>query len=136
MSTLLNSLKKAVQIVLGFIPMKLPTKLDEFNSFCWKICDIYGLPANEESYQHTLATMIMHHKQTSCYKSPQSFASAIKKAQANEVAFEIIQRFNDKKKEAKKQAEATASIGNVPKRDVTDDKDTVQQTAETMGQQA
>src|ERR1039458_2900269 len=96
-------MRKLFWFLVGFIPARFPIGEAELQTFCTKMFKRYGIP-DHESYRHTIATMIMHHSQASAHKTPNAFVSAIRKAQANEVAYQYLMDLKDKKK--KEQAEA------------------------------
>jgi len=77
----------------------LPTTREEFDIFTKEILDTYSFPDKDE-YRHAIATMIMHLDPQTITKDLDYFANSIKKAQANQVAYEIIQEINNKQKEA------------------------------------
>lgn len=96
-------LNKTVQQGLGVFPKQLPTTAAQFNDYFSLLVDVYGVPCLP-SYRQTFATMIMHLDQTKAHKSPRFFAKAIKKAQANQIAYEVIDELRKADAEAKKAA--------------------------------
>ncbi len=95
-------MKKLLSKLRGFFPTRLPTGKTEFDTFCLKIFDIYDLP-DMRSYREAIATMIMHSGPTVSTKSLYYFAKSIRKAQANQVAYNMLMVF---KEEAKAEEEA------------------------------
>lgn len=95
-------MKKLLSKLRGFFPTALPTGKTEFDQFCLKIFDIYNLP-DMRSYREAIATMIMHSGPTISTKSLYYFAKSIRKAQANQVAYNMLMIF---KEEAKTEEEA------------------------------
>lgn len=97
----MNKVKKLLKQLLGYIPCHLPIKgMKEFNEFSESILDTYGLP-KEPSYYHTIATMVMHHDNTSIYVSKAAIARAIKKAMANQIAYAKIETIREEEKKSK-----------------------------------
>lgn len=70
-------------------PTPLPVGKEEFETYFKEIAEMYDLP-QLLSFKHTLAQMIMH-LPVDQYLTPRSyFGTCIKKAMANQVAYEII----------------------------------------------
>lgn len=98
--------KQAFHKCMGLMPRRLPIGRAEFDLFCERLFWTYDIP-RLDSYRQAVATMIMHLSPTTDKKAPLYFAKSIKKAQANEVAYHVIQEFKEKfKKEEQKQVEA------------------------------
>lgn len=94
-------LKKTLKRELwGRMPRKLPVTLKDFVAFSDEVFEAFDLPA-EPSYRSAIATMVMHLGPTVTHKPPKYFAQSIKKAMANQVAYEVTQI-------AKREAEAKA----------------------------
>lgn len=94
-------INKMLKRFLGYFPSHLPTKgMKEFNEFSDSILDTYGLP-KEPSYYHTIATMVMHHNNSSVYVSKAAIARAIKKAMANQIAYAKIETIREEEKASK-----------------------------------
>jgi len=92
--------------------VQLPVGLSEFNAFCETIFTKYSLP-DMPSYRNAVATMIMHLPQTEDKAALSFFAKSIRKAMANQVAYEVIQQIReDEKAKEKAQSDANA-IGTV-----------------------
>lgn len=109
MNKLAAKVLKTLKFVRGFFPKRLPTGLKDFDAFAAMIFDVYNLPALP-SYKHAVASMIMHLGPTTAYKAPWFFAISVKKAMANQTAFEIIQQIKEAEKaqqliEAEKQTQ-------------------------------
>lgn len=90
-----HRIKKLVSYLAGFFPRPLPIGRHQFDKLCDNLFYTYGFP-DLLSYRRTIATMIMHHTNESHMASPYSFARAIKKAQANEIAFAMLQELKEK----------------------------------------
>lgn len=94
----------------------LPTGRQEFNAFCEKIFRIYRLP-DMRSYREAIATMIMHLPPTCHRMRLQYFAKSIRKAQANQAAYGMIQEFKAalqaEELKAEEEAKAQATIVEV-----------------------
>lgn len=78
-----------MKITDGSTPVRLPITPAEFNDFVDALGEYSGI-TDIKNYQHAIATMIMHHPQDSCMKAPDAFIQAIRKAQANEVAYGVL----------------------------------------------
>lgn len=98
---LLRKVKKLFWRVRGYFPKKLPKGEEGFNRFCHFIYDTYDIP-ELPSYRHAIATMIMHIPPQTAKASPWFFARSIYKAQANEIAFQVIQEVNKQDREKEK----------------------------------
>lgn len=84
--------------LLFIFPRPLPCLgMTDFDRFCDDIFNVYDLPSLP-SYRQAIASMVMHLSPTTAYKSPMYFAFAVKKAMANQLAYEKIQQL--KKEEA------------------------------------
>lgn len=81
----------------GFFPEKLPRSLEDFYKFSDSIFKTYNIPPLP-SYENAVATMIMHLDPTTDKKSKYFFAKSIRKAQANQVSYEIIQKIREEAK--------------------------------------
>lgn len=94
----MNFVKKQVFRVFfwltGFIPQTLPAGRDAHKAYGDRIFMTYNLP-DFASYRQCLATMIMHLKPTVHMARPYYFYKCIKKAQANQVAYDMIQELKE-----------------------------------------
>ncbi len=100
--------KKHRAIKQGLKPHKLPSGMAEFESFVQKIFTTYDFP-DLPSYRETIASMIMH-LQPQVHEAPLSyFEVSIKKAQANETCFFVLQEL---KRKAKEEAMSEQSAAN------------------------
>lgn len=103
-----DKLLKILLKVMGLFPTLLPHKgLLDFDTFCNDIFYTYDLPDNP-SYRNAIATMIMHLGPTVAYKSKFYFAIAVKKAMANQIAYEKIQQLKKDEAEYIKKTEFKA----------------------------
>lgn len=88
------------QRIRGRLPEPIPHKgLHDLEHFSNKVLTIYNIP-NLPSYHHALASMIMHLGATTTSAPKVFFAKSIKKAMANQVAFERIQQIKQLEKES------------------------------------
>ena len=89
---------KLIKKIKYLFPHPLPcngmTELDDFSTDIFTTFDLPDLP----SYRNAIASMIMHLGPTVAYKAPVYFAICVKKAMANQIAYEKIQSL--KKQEA------------------------------------
>lgn len=91
---------KSVQMfnrLRGFFPKALPTGMTELNAYTDWILETYDLP-KFPSYRQSVAAMIMHLGTHVTAKPPRFFARGIKKAMANQVAYEVIQEIRQEEK--------------------------------------
>ncbi len=108
MKSVLTRVKKQASRARGHFPSPLPVGMAEFDSFANSIFDAYNLP-NMPSYRHAIATMIMHLPPTQSRVPKKYFAASIKKAQSNEVAYQVIQDSKAAEKAFNEAREATES---------------------------
>lgn len=99
-------IKKTIAQIRGLLSTALPKGATEFDSFCDSILSTYDIP-NFPSYRRTIASLIMHLGPTTTHVPKVFFARSIRKAMANQVAFDKIQQLKkeeqallDKKPEA------------------------------------
>lgn len=90
-----KKLKSLLQKLLGFIPVRQPIGRTEFDLFANRVFSVYSLP-DLPSYRSALSAMILQEK--SFTKSIRSYAIAIRKAQANETAYQIMQEIRQQEK--------------------------------------
>jgi hypothetical protein len=97
--------KKFLNQILGRFPSALPIGTKDFHKFADSIIQTYDIP-DLRSYKHAIASMIMHLEPLTIRKPKHYFALSIKKAQANEIAFHVIQTIKEEQQaEEKKLAE-------------------------------
>lgn len=116
----MKSVKRLLAFLRGFFPSQLPTGITGFDQWASSIFDTYNIPSNS-TYRHALASMIMHLGPTTHRKSKWFFVASIRKAQANQIAYEVIEQVkaDDRKKaeeaaaQAKLEAETTQPSNNV-----------------------
>lgn len=102
--------KRILSFVRGFFPSQLPVGLESFHKWADSIFDTYNIP-NGSTYRHALASMIMHLGPTTHRKSKWFFVASIRKAQANEVAFDVIQTIKEEdQKKREEEAKAHAEV--------------------------
>lgn len=99
--------------VRNIFPSLLPTTKEEFDVFFSSIFSSYGFPDKDE-YKHAISTMVMHLDPTQTMKPKSYFARSIKKAQANQVAYAIIQEINKKQKEEQEKKQNETANGASP----------------------
>lgn len=91
---LIRTTKKTFHKLTGFFPSKLPTGAQAFDGFCDSVFSTYTLP-DLPSYRGAIATMILHLGPTTSYKPKFYFAKSVRKAQANQVAYEKLQELKE-----------------------------------------
>lgn len=92
-------MKKLLDQLVGFFPHRLPMGATALEEFCRKIFDTYSVP-DMPSYRQAIASMIMHLPQTVYHKAPWFFACSVRKAMANQVAYEMIDQLRQDEKKA------------------------------------
>ena len=108
----MQSMKTIVAKIKGMLPQKLPVGMTEFDKFADFIFTTYNLPALP-SYKHAIAAQVMHLGPQTNYVAPRVFAKSIKKAMANQIAYEVIEkiRLDEKAAEEVKATETGTEIG-------------------------
>lgn len=96
--------------IYDLFPRRLPIGRAEFDDYCSFLFLVHNLP-DLPSYRNAVATMVMHLGPTVSRKAPYYFVTSIRKAQANEVAYAVIQEMRALEKQ--KQAEETATLKSV-----------------------
>lgn len=86
----------------------IPVTTAEFDLFCKEIFEEHGYP-DKPGYRQMVASMIMHEPETTVTLSKKRYAAAIKKAQANEVAYWVIQETNKEMKAEEERQKLEAS---------------------------
>lgn len=100
-----EKIKKIFAKLMGMIPGPLPhLGILSFDEFCNDIFTRYDLP-DLPSYRNAIASMIMHLGPTCAYKSKFFFAVSVKKAMANQIAYEKIQQLKKEEAEYLKKTE-------------------------------
>lgn len=112
MHKFLSKLAKKFRYLRGYLKVTLPVGVKEFDEFCTSIFSVYDLP-DLPSYRNAIATMIMHLPATVSAKAPVFFAVSIKKAMANQIAYEVIQQIRQEQKKLE-QGEATPKLEAAP----------------------
>ena len=102
--------RKLWRRIRNHFPSKLPTKgSKEFDEWSEDLFRSFDLPDNP-SYRHAVASMILHLGPQTTSKAKSYFAISIRKAMANQIAFEKIQEY--KKAEEKEAAPSEEVHGN------------------------
>lgn len=103
---------KLFKKLLGMFPVSLPTGMTQIEVFTKDILYTYDVP-DMPSYHHAVATMIMHLPPTKHKASKHYFAKSLKKAQANQTAYEVIQKIKEAEK-AEKDAKDVTNVQEQP----------------------
>lgn len=93
-------MKRILRLVLSALPSTLPAKDDEFDVWADDILDMCGLPLDNDSLKQALATQVMHLPATLFLKPKLYFVLSIKKAIANQVAYNKIDEIRKRAKAA------------------------------------
>lgn len=110
MNKVFNYVKKLVIRTRGMFPSQLPVGKTAYYAFADRLFYAYDLPKLPTYYQ-ALAQMIGRSDQKRSTRTLQSLAHEVRKAQANEVAWNINEEFKQaQEREAK--AIAKAAMGN------------------------
>lgn len=97
----------------GFISQDLPTSgMKELDQYCEMIFFTYNLP-DLPSYRQAICSMIMHLSPTVHAKAPYFFAKSVKKAMANQIAYEKIQKLKKDEDEYIKKTLHTSRVSDV-----------------------
>lgn len=107
----MNYLKLQVNRLKGLVPHKLPVGMTEFDKFTDFIFTTYDLP-DLPSYKHAIAAQVMHLGPQVNYVAPRTFAKSIRKAMANQIAYEVIEKIRLEEK-AKQEAESAPPEGTI-----------------------
>jgi hypothetical protein len=92
---------KLISWVRGFFPTALPKGSNEFDLFCNSILSIYNIP-DFPSYRRTIASLVMHLGPTTTHVPKVFFGRSIRKAMANQVAFDKIQQYKQEEQDLQK----------------------------------
>lgn len=95
----LGKLSKIIAKWRGFFPQALPRGGADFEAFANSIFELYDIP-NNETYVNAIATMVLHLSPTTSHKSKYFFVRSVRKAMANQVAFDVIDAIRQKAKQA------------------------------------
>lgn len=91
--------KTQLRKIKAKFPTKLPTSgAPEFNAWATSILELYELPTFD-SYYHAIATAIMHLSPTTSHAPKAFFAKTVRKAMANQIAYEKISEIREKEKQ-------------------------------------
>jgi hypothetical protein len=115
----MNEIKQKVALKLkqlaGYWPTDLPVGMTDLENFASDIFETYDIP-DKRSYRHAVATMIMHLGPQTNKVPKMYFVKSIRKAMANQIAFEKIQAIKEEEKAemeaVKKEAEIVAQDAN------------------------
>jgi hypothetical protein len=88
---------KVLAKIEGLLPMRNPIGKPQFEQFCTDVFSTYDIP-DLPSYRSALAAMVLQDKRL--YRSKHSFALAIRKAQANETAYQVMKEIREQEKTA------------------------------------
>jgi hypothetical protein len=95
MKNLLSKIIKFLNQLDGLLPSRNPIGRSEFDSFANSIFLLYDIP-NLVTYRSALCAMVLQDKRL--YRSKFSFALAIRKAQANQTAYELMSEIRQQEK--------------------------------------
>ena len=97
----MNEIKQKVALKLkqlsGYLPTDLPVGMTDLENFSTDIFKTYDIP-DKRSYRHAVATMIMHLGPQTNKVPKMYFVKSIRKAMANQIAFEKIQAIKEEEK--------------------------------------
>lgn len=129
---MVQSFKKWLAYACAHYPTPLPVGVAEFKAWSDSIFQIFGLP-DMPSYRQALASMVMHLGPTVSRQPKAFFAKSVKKAMANQVAYEMIQSLKKQEQEY-----ISSTIYKDPSKapDGADDPSPVQAAAEEVVPQA
>lgn len=107
-----ESAKKWVIRLLGRFKWKLPEGVEALKIFQDRIFYAYGLP-DHPTYRHAIATMVMHLPPTQDRQTLVFFARSIRKAMANQIAYNEMQKINAAQK-AQEIADKLSALQEAP----------------------
>lgn len=87
----------------------LPTTAEALDEFVDVITKEYELPPGDDTYD-AIATMILHLPQTRAFMPHSYFGHGVLKSMANKAAFDKLQGFAIKRKEAEEKKKAALSL--------------------------
>lgn len=92
-------LKKAVRLILSYIPQPLPIGRQAHEAWASEIIALAGMPDND-SMRFAVAVMVLHAERSQYTLSKQSFVKQLKRSAANEVAGALMSELKAKQKAA------------------------------------
>ncbi|MBK8455593.1 MAG: hypothetical protein IPL34_20145 [Thiofilum sp.] len=98
MNKMIGFVSKTARKLLDLFPVKLPTGATAFSAFCSRILSTHGLP-DMPSYHHAIASMVMNLSPQTDRKAPYFFVKAVRKAMANQTAYDAIQKIREEEKQ-------------------------------------
>lgn len=101
-------MKKGLQLVLSYVPRRLPVGMTEFETWSDRIIDATGPLAERDSMKFALATQIMHLAPQRSSVPDRYFIRSLRKAAANQVASQVFQDIKVRQAELQKAAEEKA----------------------------
>lgn len=111
----MNEIKQKVALKIkqlsGYLPSKLPIGMTEHDQFATDLFATYDIP-DKRSYRHAVATMIMHLGPQVTKVPKMYFVDSIRKAMANQIAFEKIQLIKEEEKAEMEAAKVVAQDAN------------------------
>lgn len=91
-------------------PSRLPNGVEEFKAFVDDIAELSGLP-NNEKLQSVISSFILSLHPTTDAIPKLLMAQQLRKAAANQVAFEMLDRLKEKQNEGSPVGEASSPVG-------------------------
>lgn len=91
----------------------LPTNREDLDAFVAKIVKKFKLPETDDTYE-SIATMIMHMPNTRAYAPLAYFGNGVLKAMANLAAYEKIQEFCKKRRDAALASAEAEKLASTP----------------------
>jgi len=85
-----QKLLNLISFVISFFPTQLPRTPAAFEKLMRVVTGVYGLP-DSVNCRFAISTAIMHLKPTEDRKATRFFVKAIRKLQANEVAYDVME---------------------------------------------
>jgi hypothetical protein len=99
---LLSYLLKPFLLLKSFFSTELPKTEADFEAFYQDVIDLFKLPSGNQTRQ-AFATMIMHLPNDVASKSKAWFAVCLKKALANQAAYNVLDKIRQEEKKEKGQ---------------------------------
>lgn len=93
----MSNLKRCLYWALVFIPRRLPTSQEEFETLYQRLLTLGGYPDNG-SFRHAVSTMILHIPPGKIIASDMDFYKNLRRSITNQIAYGVMQ--DEKAKEA------------------------------------
>lgn len=104
----MKRLNEVLELILSFLPRRLPVGMTEFDKFADRIIRLSGEFADRDSMKFAIASQVIHLGPQKAYVADRFFIKSMVKAAANQVASQAFQDIKQKQDAARKAAEEKA----------------------------